>query len=118
MQLPSSAALPGSMAPGLMQQQQQQMLGRQHGGQASSWPSQAELQQGGGPLPPQQQQQPAVGQGLAARQATAVDVEHMQQRHASVPANPLGGPCVYSLPMPSEICKRQCFIHISITQFA
>ena len=86
MQLPSVAALPGSMAPGLTQQQQQ-MLGQQRGEQAGS---QAGLQQGGGPLPQQQQQQ-AVGQGLAARQATAVEMERMQQRPASVPANSLGG---------------------------
>ena len=84
MQLPSVAALPGSTPPGLTQQQQQ-MLGQQRGEQAGS---QAGLQQGGGPLPPQQQ---AVGQGLAARQATAVQMERMQQRPASVPANSLGG---------------------------
>ena len=98
MQQPSRPAFPGSMPPGLMQhqqqQQQQQMMGQHQGGQASSWPLQAGLQPGGTSLPPQQQQQ-AVGQGLAARQATAEDVERMQQRPASVPANPLGESCVY-----------------------
>lgn len=80
-----------------MQQQQQQQMGQHHGGQVSSWPLPTELQQDGTPLPPQQQQ--AVGQGLAARQATAVDVQRMQHRPASVPANASGGFCVYRLPI-------------------
>ena len=122
MQQSSSAALPGSTPPGSMQQQlqqHQQMLGQHHGGQASSWPSQAGLQQAGGSFPPQQQQQQqVVGQSLAAQQANAVDVERMQQRPASVPAISLGGSCLYRLPIPSGLCKRELFTDPGFAELA